>query len=332
MKRSTAAISLAISASVILSGCSSSPSATSDSSSIAEEQASPTPVEILLAIPQVGDCWDQANLDHWVLEGILTSCVNEHTGQTVWTGVLPDTVVDNPFTDMEDFKAANAGVDGKVDWESVSDADRADYDAQLALLDNSFKECRVELNKLIGASSPDGSTMLTILSTDVTGPSRGEWAEGARWIRCNTAAKVPVNEGDPLAGLMALPQRLHDVMRTKIGRQFNYCWKNGNTGTERAICGTPEAKGMWLTISTSFPQKPGLPWVSKKWAAEKAVDFCRIATDDYWNLKETFIKGWGRHLDAQGKSVNGDTKATWSTDKATFACAILQGGYKYPTT
>jgi len=333
MKRSTAAISLAISASVILSGCSNSGDEITDASSVtagAAESASPEPVEISVTIPKVADCWDQTNMDNWVLEGTLTNCVSEHNGQTIWVGELPDTVLENPFTVMEGFKAVNAGADGKVDWDSINDRDRAEYDTQLALLDTSFSECKTELNEVIGANSPDGSTMTTIFSTDETGPSQSEWDEGARWIRCNATAKVPVNEGEPSAGLMQLPEDLYSVMLTDDGRQFNYCWKNGDTGTERAICGTPKAKQMFLTLSSRFPQADVKPWVSKKWADKQAKDFCNDAVRPYMKSNKAKYRYWGLYENSAEARVRGFSKATWGTDKATFACAINQGSYGFP--
>jgi hypothetical protein len=265
-----------------------------------------------------------------MLNGTATSCSGEHTGQTIWVGILPDTVLENPFTFMEDFKAANEGADGKVDWDAVSDPVRAEYDTRLALLDTSFSECRTELNELIGANSPDGSTMTTIFTTDVTGPTQSEWDAGARWTRCNAAAKVPVNNGEPAAGLMPLPEDLFNLMLTDDRRPFNYCWETGDTGSESAICGTPEAKGMFLTISSRFPQSDVKPWVSKKWADQQARDFCYDAIDPYMKPKKAKFRYWGLYENSSGKRVEGFTKATWGTDKATFACAINQGSYGFP--
>jgi hypothetical protein len=333
MMKGTALIALAISASVILTGCSSSQDANSDESPAAAEAASTEQANLVVVLPQVGDCWDQANLSNWVLDGTLALCGQEHNGQTVWVGELPASLTENPFTRMEELKAENLGPDGEVNWDEMSAENRTEFDSARALLDIPLEKCNVALNKLIGANSSDGSIMFTIFSRATTGPSDAEWANGARWIRCNAIAKVPVNEGQESAGYLALPQFLEGVMRTRQGLQFNYCYqRGGKRDGDVAICGTPEAKGMSLIISTWFPQVSEKTYVGRKWAYQRAGEFCRDAVENYWNgNSKAQYAAWGLYVNREGDRVEGFSKSTWGTEKANFACSISQGSYQHPS-
>jgi hypothetical protein len=186
---------------------------------------------------------------------------------------------------------------------------------------------------VIGADLQGGGTMATIFAIDLSGPSIEEWATGARWLRCNAGANTPADDGAESVGLMTLPEDITGVMRTPAGKQFNYCYDYKGDNEVRAVCGTPEAKYMNLTISATIPQPGGIVWAGKKAAKKTVTKFCRAFVQNYVKNSSTFYFGaWGIYEEADGARTEGYTENTWGTDKATFACSVIANNYQYPVS
>ena len=295
-------------------------------------EATEPPAVPAVVLPVVGECWDYPKTDYWSLDGAPVDCASKHTAQTVWVGELPATVVERPFTVLDELKKKYTQPDGIVDYTHITDADRVIKDADDESMKVSFKSCRVAMNSLIGADLQGGGTMSNLFSTDITGPSIEQWAAGARWLRCNAAAHTPANESVESVGLMTLPEDITGVMRTPAGIQFNYCYDYKGDNFIRAVCGTPEAKNMNLVISSTIPQPGGMVWAGKKAAEKTSEKFCLSFISGYEKDSNSGTYNyWGVYEKADGSRTTGYTKNTWGTDKATFACGVSAENYKQPS-
>jgi len=294
-------------------------------------EASEPPVAPAVVLPVVGECWDYPKMDGWSLDGAPVDCASKHTAQTVWVGELPATVVERPFTVLDEFKKKYTQADGIVDYTDMTDVETEESRAINKLLQVPFKSCRVAMNSSIGADLPDGVTMRSRFTADITGPDIEEWAAGARWLRCNASAKTPTDSGVESVGLMTLPEDIRGVMRAPEGIKFNYCYAFGDDGVANgSVCGTPEAKDAWLSISIRIPQPKNMVWAGKKAAQKKTSEVCEAFVRDYVKILPTSAWAAGWYENPDGKQKDGYTKNTWGTDKATFGCGVKQENYKQP--
>ena len=336
---------VAVASALLLSACTTgggdaAPSTTelepAPSASAASTASSTASVEAL-ALPQVGECWAYDNINRWVIEENPTAsqvdCSKPHQGQTVWVGSFPDTTTVNPFTEMMTIIKPYRDENGDVDWSKVpADVHKA-YDIPFASLKSAFEECDASIAKLVGTTGVAGIKQVSLFTSDATGPTDADWANGARWIRCNAVSRVPVSGNARPAALMQLPPTLDNVLATNAGTRFRYCWRSQGETVYRAICGSKRSQNMWMTLTSTLPQPSNIKYISQAQAASMARSVCLSAASRIQPQRTDAdiaknLNAWGYTKLANGSIKQGFSKKTWGKPNAFIGCAVAARDFR----
>ena len=280
----------------------------------------PSPSATPIIIPaKVGDCFNYKSIDHFTLdEETKVACSKKHTAITVYVGNLTDlNAISFEQAGDIDSRARKAGGVNKL-----PSADQTAWAAYAAALAPVSEQCDKAIVKATRAKLPNGVVSSSLFTSDLTGPTQAEWDKGARWVRCNTVAKLVPDDFNPVTPLIRLPVPLKSALTKSAA--FRNCWipLQQNKKVRSVSCTSKTAgRGAWLTLSDQIAT-PKSAWPGQKGAVAAAKQPCINLTRHFTSTKAVTARWWVWHMAPDGTPKSGGSKATWGTPNSHIGCAM----------